>query len=164
MRFDKRSRKIRMKKAGKSSSRLVSFWIYLLIGLALLAFFYLVLYRGHQRQMAQVRSAKIREDMDKICSALALFRQDQGRHPTAAEGLAGLVKNPEAPEDAGKEAEGNAYLNRLPLDPWGSPYVYASPAGQDGFTLTCWGEDRRPGGEGEASDTVRDGCKVANLP
>lgn len=164
MRFDKRSRKIRVGKVKKRSSRFPSFLLYSFVGAVLLAFFYLILYKGHQRQMDRFRSEKIREDMDKICSALALFHQDHGRNPAAEEGLEGLVRSRRTPAEAVPESEGKEYLDRLPVDPWGSPYVYEFLPGSGSFTVTCWGADRRPGGTGEASDTAREGCKGASVP
>ena len=47
------------------------------------------------------------------------------------------------------------YLRKaVPLDPWGRPYLYASPgsANPDSYDLSSQGRDGRPGGEGEDGD------------
>lgn len=81
--------------------------------------------------------------MQELHRALKLFKMDQGRYPTEAEGLnalvqaaAGLPKPQEFPPDGG-------YLGGpLPLDPWGRPYAYFCPGRTGGvYELVSMGED-----------------------
>jgi type II secretion system protein G len=75
--------------------------------------------------------------------ALEEFRIDHGRYPTTAEGLAALTERP-------------AYLwsGRVPVDPWGRPFLYRSPGehNADRFDLGSLGADGSRGGDGIAAD------------
>jgi general secretion pathway protein G len=50
-----------------------------------------------------------------------MFEIDKGRFPTQKEGLAILAKN------AGKDPDWRAYIDKLPVDPWGHAYIYKIP-------------------------------------
>jgi general secretion pathway protein G len=160
MRMDKKNRKIRPRPARtKASSRIPAFALYLLVGLCLLGLFYLFLYRSHERQLAVLRAEKIREDLDTICAALAVYRQEQGTIPPAGPGLEVLTgKGLKGEASSGEAGRDKPYLDRIPLDPWGSPYVYEVRGGL--FAVGTYGSDRRPGGAGSASDTFRQECKI----
>lgn len=82
---------------------------------------------------------KARADIATLEQAIELYRLDNLRYPTGAEGLQALV-------------DGN-YVRRLPEDPWGNPYAYRSP-GPDGapFQVASWGADGREGGSGQDED------------
>lgn len=93
-------------------------------------------------------------DIRSIASALELYRLDNRTYPTTAQGLAALVQEPvSTPVPPNWAAEG--YLGEVPVDPWSTPYVYASP-GRDGpYDLISLGSDGAPGGEGNAADISR---------
>ncbi len=159
MRFNKKNRKIRVKKKvkkGKQSAR-SSFWGYLVGGVVLLVLFYGALYRSHVNQLRRVREEKVREDFDRICAALILYRQEHGHYPSAEQGLALL--------QAGARPGSAPYLKHVPMDPWGQPYRYELP-GHEGarVRLICLGSDGKPGGTGEAADIVLDGCRSVAIP
>ena len=165
MRFDKRSRKIRVKKKKKKSSiKASSFVGYLALGVLILGLFYFVLYRGHQKQLVRIREDKIQEDFDRICAALILRFQDHGTYPSNEQGLAELVGKADQPAASGDSAGSGGYLERIPLDPWRNPYVYRGSEKADGITLICWGADGIQGGAGEAADVIRQGCRSTALP
>jgi general secretion pathway protein G len=45
------------------------------------------------------------------------------------------------------------YLNKVPSDPWGTPYKYVSPSPTKGdFEILSMGADGEPGGEGKNAD------------
>jgi general secretion pathway protein G len=75
--------------------------------------------------------------------ALEAFRIDHGRYPTTDEGLAALLERPK-------------YLwgGRVPVDPWGRPFLYRSPGDRnpERFDLGSLGADGAPGGDGIAAD------------
>jgi general secretion pathway protein G len=71
-----------------------------------------------------------------LAAALDRYRGRHGHIPDAKEGLAAL-----APE----------FLEHVPIDPWGTPYVYA-PSGLDWADVLSHGADRRPGGRGAGAD------------
>lgn len=101
----------------------------------------------------QVDTATInaaRSDIRGIETALNLYRLDNFRYPTTAEGLEALVSNPGGPvADTWKQ-----YLQRVPTDPWNVPYQYRSPGVQSGgdFDVYTLGRDGQEGGDGVDGD------------
>lgn len=73
-------------------------------------------------------------DVTILYQSLRLYKLDHGRYPTNSEGLAAL------------SAQSKPYLDKLPVDPWGRPYIYENPgahaevevftAGPDGVIRT----------------------------
>lgn len=96
---------------------------------------------------AKVRKAMI--DIRNIQTALALFKTENGRFPTTAEGLQALVTNPGGLPDY----DPDGYLDKVPLDPWKNNYIYISPGvhGKD-FDLVSYGKDGESGGTGYDAD------------
>ena len=87
-------------------------------------------------------------DIHSIQSALALFKTDTGRFPTTSEGLEALVTNPGI-----KNYNAEAYLERVPLDPWGNRYVYINPGiHSKGYDLESYGKDGEDGGADDDAD------------
>ncbi len=167
MRFDKRSRKIRVKKKNRkkeSSRSTAAFWGYMVVALILLGGFYFLLYGAHKKGLRRVRQEKIQEDFDRICAAAILYAQDHGAFPSSEEGVAVLVKKAEEPAAPGEPSRDSGTLESFPLDPWQKPYTYRGSGGADEVTLICWGSDGRPGGAGEAADVIRKGCRSTALP
>ncbi|MEM7790198.1 MAG: type II secretion system major pseudopilin GspG [Verrucomicrobiota bacterium] len=74
---------------------------------------------------------------------LTAYRLDVGSYPSTEEGLEALIKAP-----AGKETRWRgAYIDELPLDPWGNPYQYRFPgsknvSGARGFDIWSLGPDQ----------------------
>ena len=98
----------------------------------------------------QARVTVANTDIRTISAALRMYRLDNGDYPTTAQGLAALAGKPSAPPvPAAYPAE--PYLPQVPQDPWGRPYVYASPA-PGGFSLMSLGKDGKPGGTGLDAD------------
>ncbi|EKT4468017.1 type II secretion system major pseudopilin GspG [Pseudomonas putida] len=94
-----------------------------------------------------------RTDIQSISTALEIYRLDNGRYPSTAQGLDALVKRPTvAPLPRQWNAQG--YLKSTPTDPWGSPYQYTSPGtrSSQGYDLYSLGADGQPGGEGMDAD------------
>ena len=99
---------------------------------------------------AQINRAK--QDIRAIESALQLYRLDNFRYPTTDQGLEALVTQPADPSIRNWRKGG--YLDKIPVDPWGSPYQYLYP-GQSGtseFDVFTLGADVQPGGEGINGD------------
>lgn len=69
-------------------------------------------YFGH----VDTKLERAKSDIDIISRALELYRNDHGSYPDTTQGLHVLI-----------EPEGNAYLDYLPIDPWGSEYQYQYP-------------------------------------
>ncbi len=96
----------------------------------------------------QARRMKAKIDIRSIESALALFKTDTGRFPTTSEGLEVLVSDPGI-----KGYNSDGYLDKVPLDPWGSRYIYLSPGvyGKD-YDLESYGKDGEDGGTDNNAD------------
>jgi len=103
------------------------------------------------RVMSQLGGAKSKtaalqiSDLEK---SLELFKLDVGRFPTTAEGLDAMVNRP-----ASANGWNGPYIKgSVPNDPWGKPYVYASPASNGGIDISTLGADGAAGGTGENAD------------
>lgn len=97
----------------------------------------------------EARVAVAETDMRTVAGALQLYRLDNGRYPSTAQGLAALAERPISPPMPRTWPDGG-YLSEVPVDPWGTPYVYRSEAST--FDLVSLGADAAPGGEGVAAD------------
>jgi general secretion pathway protein G len=87
---------------------------------------------------SKVKAARIQ--IEGFSAALDLYYLDNGRYPSSSEGLAALVKRPEnATSWAGPYLKANA----IPNDPWGRPYVYASPGQNGPYDMHSFGPDGR---------------------
>ena len=93
--------------------------------------------------------AKAAADIATLASILQQYRVDNDAFPTTEEGLDALRIQP-----ADATNWRGPYTSRdIPLDPWGTPYLYESPAsnGED-FLITSYGADGASGGTGETAD------------
>jgi len=107
------------------------------------------------RHVGAAKEATARAQIEMLGAGLDAYRLDNGRYPTTEQGLAALWNAPLSdPHPANWRGP---YLRKeIPLDPWKSPYMYRSPAAQSrgGYDLLSYGEDGKPGGEGEAADVT----------
>ena len=96
--------------------------------------------RGEQ---ARIHAAQAQISMFE--TALETFEVDCGRFPTPGEGLGALVKQPANCPNWNKEG----YLQEVPSDPWGRPYVYLCPGQHNTkkFDLLSLGPDGQQGTE-----------------
>ncbi len=97
---------------------------------------------------AQVSTAKLFVH-ESIKLPLTSYRLKMGDYPSTAEGLPALIAAP-----AGKEAQwsGPYFADaKIPLDPWGEPYVYRYPGvkNKTGYDIFSKGPDHV---EGTADD------------
>ena len=95
------------------------------------------------------RRTKAIADMKSVEQALNLYRLDTGGFPTTEQGLAALVHKPDKPP-VPRTWNPNGYLDRVPVDPWGNPYIYVGGSGR--FTLKSLGADGVEGGDGTLAD------------
>ena len=97
----------------------------------------------------EARAVAARQDIATIMQSLKLYRLDNGKYPTAAQGLEALARKPTQPPVA---ANWKAYVERLPADPWGAPYQYLNPGLNGEIDVFSYGADGKPGGEGVDAD------------
>ncbi|PWJ15791.1 type II secretion system major pseudopilin GspG [Jannaschia seohaensis] len=99
----------------------------------------------------QARAARAQSDIAAISSALELYRLDNLRYPTTEQGLSALVTRPSTdPIPPNYAASG--YLDRLPVDPWGTPYQYLFPGVRGPYDVFTYGADGVTGGTGANAD------------
>jgi general secretion pathway protein G len=99
----------------------------------------------------EARATVAKSDIAAIMSALKLYRLDNQRYPTAEQGLAALVAKPETPPVPPNWKPGG-YLEKLPKDPWGRPYVYINPGVRGEVEVMSFGGDGQAGGSGTDAD------------
>lgn len=99
----------------------------------------------------QAKQTAARLDIRTIQGSLDLFKLDNGFYPSTEQGLEALVRPPEVGRPA-KSFKKGGYLDKVPRDPWGNPYVFASPGTHGDFDISSLGADGTPGGEGEDAD------------
>ena len=99
----------------------------------------------------EARKVAAKQDIATLVQALKLYRLDNMRYPSTEQNLQALVVKPGlSPVPQNWKAGG--YLDRLPKDPWGYPYVYLSPGRNGEFDVFSMGADGQPGGEGNDAD------------
>jgi general secretion pathway protein G len=100
---------------------------------------------------AKIADAKIQ--IKNFETALKLYKIDNGSYPTTEQGLESLIEKPATGQIPGKYREGG-YLEqkKIPVDPWGNPYIYVSPGIHGDFDILSYGGDGKEGGEGKDAD------------
>ena len=99
----------------------------------------------------EARKTAAQVQIRQLEGALNLYRLDNGSYPTTEQSLEALVTKPTISPIPPKWREGG-YLPKVPLDPWGKPFVYLSPGTHGEFDLISYGTDEEPGGEGKNED------------
>ncbi len=89
-------------------------------------------------------------EISNIENALKFYRLDNFAYPTTEQGIDALVTKPNDPNVRNWKTGG--YLDRLPKDPWGNPYLYLYPGNNGEIDIYTLGRDGRPGGEGIDAD------------
>jgi general secretion pathway protein G len=98
---------------------------------------------------AMVQKAKT--DVALLEQAVERYRLDNLTYPSTSDGLQALVQPPAGLTQPERYSRGG-YIKRLPEDPWGQPYQYASPGQHGPFDIYSYGADGREGGEDEDAD------------
>jgi len=99
----------------------------------------------------EARQVAAKQDIASLMQALKLYRLDNFRYPSTEQGLAALVSKPTT-EPIPPNWKGGGYLDRLPKDPWGTPYQFLNPGVHGEVDVFSFGADRESGGEGEGAD------------
>ncbi|MET3228369.1 UNVERIFIED_ORG: general secretion pathway protein G [Burkholderia sp. 1263] len=97
------------------------------------------------RLFANVDKSKVttaKAQINVLSKAVEQLRLDIGRYPTQQEGL-NLLMSP--PAD-GTPGWGGPYLSKaVPLDPWGTPYLYKYPGTRNpDYDIVSSGADKKP--------------------
>ncbi|MCC2625664.1 MAG: gspG [Burkholderiales bacterium] len=86
------------------------------------------------------RKVAAKSDIASLMNALKLYNLDNMRYPTNAQGLEALTQKPSVAPIPPNYKEGG-YLEKLPIDPWGSPYQYANPGKHGEVDVYSFGPD-----------------------
>jgi general secretion pathway protein G len=95
------------------------------------------------------RATAAKTDVNNLMQALKLYRLDNQRYPTAAQGLQALLTKPTT---GPVPANWKPYLEKLPNDPWGNNYQYLNPGIKGEIDVLSFGADGQAGGEGKNAD------------
>jgi general secretion pathway protein G len=99
-------------------------------------------------KLQQAEQTRVAQDIRTIEGELKFYYLDSRRYPSQSDGLEALVSAP-----GGATNWNGPYMESLPKDPWGKPYLYANPSSHnrrvDVYTL---GADGVTGGEGPDKD------------
>jgi len=101
------------------------------------------------RYLGTSRTQTAKVQIQYVMQGLELFRIDVGRYPSQQEGLVALVNpTPTAPNWNGPYLKKESAIR----DPWGNPYLYQIPGQHGEVDVYSLGQDKAPGGTGEAQD------------
>lgn len=92
----------------------------------------------------QANRQKVKSDIVALENALSQYKLDNGVFPTTEQGLEALLEEPMS-EPRPRNYRRGGYIQRLPLDPYGSEYVLLSPGEFRDIDIFSVGEDRQAG-------------------
>ena len=95
------------------------------------------------------RGTAAKTDVSNLMQALKLYKLDNQRYPSTAQGLQALRVKPTTDPVPGNW---KPYLDQLPNDPWGRPYIYLNPGVKGEVDVMSFGADGQSGGEGKNAD------------
>jgi len=95
------------------------------------------------------RITAARTDVGNLVQQLKLYKLDNLRLPTAQQGLQALVTKPTTEPIP---PNWKPYMDKLPNDPWGHPYVYLYPGVKGEFDVMSYGPTGKSGGEGKDAE------------
>ena len=98
----------------------------------------------------KAKTVRAKADISTIEGALDTYRLQLDRYPTTAQGLQSLKTAPQGVDAARYQPGG--YIKKLENDPWGRPYLYASPGPHGEADVWTFGRDGKEGGEGVDAD------------
>ncbi len=104
--------------------------------------------------MQRAQEAKVTAAMMQIKNfktALEMFYLDNGFYPSTEQGLQALVKKPTTGREP-KHYRSGGYIEKIPRDPWGNPYIYRCPGEHGAYDIISYGADGEPGGDGADKD------------
>lgn len=99
----------------------------------------------------EARATRTLQDIRAIGAALDLYRLDNFSYPSTEQGLEALVTKP-AGLVAGAHWKQGGYLDQVPTDAWGKPYMYLKPGMHGEYDLYSFGADGVEGGEEANAD------------
>jgi len=102
-------------------------------------------------RLEEARRTTARAQIRVFEEALSMFRMHNGFYPTTQQGLEALIRRPTVPPIPRRFPD-EGYLRDIPLDPWGSPYIFRNPGRRPPFDIISTGRTGEEGGEGLDAD------------
>jgi general secretion pathway protein G len=90
----------------------------------------------------EARITKAKQDVRAVETALDLYKLDNFNYPTTEQGLEALVTKPTTPPEPKRYRE-EAYLKKVPKDPWENEYQYLSPGEHGAIDIFSLGPDQQ---------------------
>ena len=96
-----------------------------------------------QSPLPWAKSVGVTADVQSIGTQLMQYEAMNGFYPTTEQGLQALVTQPESEP---RPQRWRQSFDKLPKDPWGTPYIYRCPGIKrpDKYDLFSAGPDRQP--------------------
>ena len=101
-------------------------------------------------QVDRARISAAKAEISTIENAMKFYRLDNFVYPSAEQGIEALVTKPNDPNV--KNWNPGGYLERMPNDPWGNPYLYRNPGTEGEIDILTLGADGAEGGDGNNAD------------
>ena len=101
-------------------------------------------------QVDRARIAAAKAEISTIESGMKFYRLDNFVYPSTEQGIEALVTKPNDPNV--KNWNPGGYIDNIPKDPWGNPYIYRNPGTQGEIDILTLGADGIEGGEGNNAD------------
>lgn len=90
----------------------------------------------------EARITKAKQDIRALETALDLYKLDNFNYPTTEQGLEALVTQPTTPPVPKRYRE-EAYLKKVPNDPWQNPYQFLNPGEHGAIDIFSLGPDQQ---------------------
>jgi general secretion pathway protein G len=104
---------------------------------------------------SKAKISKAKADIRVLKSALDMYKLDNGNYPSIDQGLQALVQKPTIGKIPNNyKAHGYLEKSEIPNDPWGNKYIFLNPGQHGAIDLLSYGNDGKPGGEGEDADVT----------
>ena len=95
----------------------------------------------------KARRLKAMIQIKNFQNALAQMMTDTGNFPNTSQGLQALVEDPGM-----KGYQSGGYIDKIPLDPWSTPYIYICPGTHGDYDIKSYGKDGESGGDKKNAD------------
>jgi general secretion pathway protein G len=129
--------------------------IELLVTIAIIATLAAIVAPSLFSNVGDARRGTAKSQIQILALALDAYRLDNDAYPTTEQGLEAL-RTPPSVGELPANWQGPYLRQVVPLDPWGRPYVYASPGivNPGSYDLYSLGKDGATGGAGESADVT----------
>jgi len=125
----------------------------LMVVIAIIGFLAVIILPRFIGVMGKGRRAAAQAQIRSFEDALEMYYADVYSYPGSDQGLQALISG--GGGETGQWAGPYLKKTKIPLDPWGNPYMYRSP-GQNNpdYDIASYGKDGVPGGSGENADVT----------